>query len=203
MALPRIPPKVLPISLCLLLSVAAHARDSSTDPAPALTMPGTISGKVIHVDDGDTLVVLEGSGHKRVVRLSDIDAPETSHGKNRPGQPYSAQATAHLKTLALGQQAVARCFDIDVRVRDDGSRRDRYVCQVSVGQLDLNLAMIDAGLAMAARQNKRYVRNPATLVREDAAKAARLGLWRQPTVIPPWTWRRSCWEQQVCGGAAE
>lgn len=200
MALPRVPP-IRIASVLLLFCVAGHARDRAADPAPALTVPGTVAGKVIHVNDGDTLVLLDDNGHKRVVRFSDIDAPETSHGKGRPGQPFSAQATAHLKTLAHGQPAVARCFDVDVRVRDDGSRRDRYICQVSVGQLDLNLAMVDAGLAMAARQNKRYVRNPATLAREDAAKAARRGLWLQADPVPPWIWRRNCWEQQLCNGA--
>lgn len=104
-------------------------------------------------------------------------------------------------TLAHGRAALARCFDVDRRVSDDGQRRDRYVCQVSVGSIDVNLAMLDAGLAMAARQNSRYVRNPASHAREDAARIARRGLWQQPSPVPPWIWRRVCWEQLLCASA--
>ncbi len=126
---------------------------------------------------------------------------ENEETPKRPGQPYSAKATEALKALAHGYQATANCFDIDVRKRDDGTERDRYVCQVLVGQLDVNLAMIDAGMAMAARQNKRYVRNPLTLKREEQARAARKGLWEQADPIPPWVWRRSCWERSSCDHA--
>jgi len=199
MAFPRIPPAIQALVLSLGLTHLAQARENVIDMPPPLKTPGPLSGKVIHVDDGDTLVILDEQGHKRIVRLSDIDAPETSHGKGRPGQPYSAQATSHLKDIAHGQQATARCFEVDARVRDDGTRRDRYVCQVSVGQLDINLAMVDAGLAMAARQNRRYVRNPATFALEDSAKTARRGLWQQADPVPPWVWRRVCWEQRICG----
>ncbi|MBI5792552.1 MAG: thermonuclease family protein [Rhodocyclales bacterium] len=187
------------VAAAWLCTTPAAARERAPQPpAPQLKMPGQIAGKVIHVDDGDTLVLLDEQGFKRVIRLSDIDAPETSHGASRPGQPYSAKSTEQLKALAHGQQATANCFDIDVRKRDDGTQRDRYVCQVIVGQVDVNLAMIDAGMAMAARQNKRYVRNPATYWHEDAARAARLGLWQQSDPMPPWIWRRECWKQGDC-----
>ncbi|MBI5792573.1 MAG: thermonuclease family protein [Rhodocyclales bacterium] len=186
-------------AIAAVLSTGAIARERTPQPlAPQLKMPAQMTGKVIHIDDGDTLIMLDEQGFKRVIRLSDIDAPETSHGKSRPGQPYSAKATELLKALAHGQHAIANCFDIDVRKRDDGTQRDRYVCQVIANQTDVNLALIDAGMAMAARQNKRYVRNPATYWHEDAARASRKGLWQQAEPIPPWLWRRACWEQGAC-----
>jgi endonuclease YncB( thermonuclease family) len=200
--------RVAALVAALLLGAAAYPRDNVAhggqardNETPPLAMPATIAGRVIHVVDGDTLTMLDVEGRQRIVRLSDIDAPEASHGRNRPGQPYSAQATARLKELAHGRAALARCFDVDRRVSDDGQRRDRYVCQVSVGSIDVNLAMLDAGLAMAARQSSRYVRNPASLAREDAARIARRGLWQQPSPVPPWIWRRVCWEQQLCASA--
>lgn len=160
---------------------------------PTIKMPGQIAGKVIHVDDGDTLVMLDTDGFKRIIRLSDIDAPEIGHGTSRPGQPYSAKATSYLKELTLGQAALATCFDIDGRKRDDGTVRERYVCRVQVDGVNANMAMIDAGLAMAYRANRRYIRDVSTLPREDAARSARQGLWSQAHPIPPWRWRRSCW----------
>lgn len=202
MTVKQIAPALLTVALTALTLATAYPRERAPQPpAPKLQMPGQITGKVIHVDDGDTLIILDGQGFKRVIRLSDIDAPEASHGAKRPGQPYSAKATELLRSLTHGQQATANCFDIDVRKRDDGTERDRYVCQILVGETDVNLAMIDAGMAMAARQNKRYVRNPATYTHEDAAREARRGLWQQADPTPPWIWRRACWEYASCTGS--
>ena len=38
-----------------------------------------------------------------MIRLVGIDAPEASHSKNEPGQPFSQQATKHLAALVLGR----------------------------------------------------------------------------------------------------
>ncbi len=198
--------KCVPLALAwagfALLLAASAAFASGHHDGPPISMPGEIAGKVIHVDDGDTLTLLAGDKSWRVIRLSDIDAPEVGHGSKRPGQPYGRQAADFLRNLALGKQARSTCYDVDRRMRDDGTMRDRYVCKVFVDGIDANLAMIDAGLAMAERQNKRYVRDPATYAHEDAARAKRRGLWAQPVVVAPWEWRRGCWQSGRCGGAA-
>lgn len=180
----------------------ALARQERPRPAdgPTIKMPGAIAGKVIHVDDGDTLIVLDTEGFKRTIRLSDIDAPEASHGASRPGQPFSAKATQHLKSIALGQQAQASCFDIDARPRPDGALRERYICRLTVDGRDINRAMIEAGLAMAYR---RYVRDQSSILHEDRARKAHLGLWQQSQPIAPWEWRKACWEQRHCDQAGE
>lgn len=176
----------------------AAQRDGSTIP-----MPGEISGKVIHVADGDTLTVLDGNRFQRVIRLTDIDAPEAAHGSRRPGQPYAARATEAMKRLAMGEQARAVCYDVDVRPREDGTVLERYVCRVFAGGKDVNMAMIDAGMAMANRQSKRYVRDQATYAHEDAARRDHRGLWAQPQPVSPWEWRRTCWKRQQCNGAGD
>ena len=62
------------------------------------------------MDDGDTVTVLRADRSQSKVRLANIDAPETSHGRCKPGQPYSSQSTQLLAMLAplvmgaLGQQ---------------------------------------------------------------------------------------------------
>ena len=138
-----------------------------------------------------------------IVAQTDIDAPESGHGTNRPGQPYSGKATALLKSLALGRQATASCYDIDARPRADGTTRERYICRVYVDGTDANMAMLDAGMAMAYRQNPRYVRDRTSYRHEDAAKARRLGIWSQPAPIPPWEWRQACWVRRHCDGAGD
>lgn len=68
-----------------------------------------IEGKVVHVDDGDTVIMMTADHTKVTFRLSDIDAPESSHGNQRPGQPFSALSTQSLRDLAGGRQAGADC----------------------------------------------------------------------------------------------
>lgn len=62
-----------PLSLVFfLLSLDCHSAES----------------RVTRVIDGDTLKV-RGSSGEITVRLVGIDAPEVSHNKNKPGQPFS------------------------------------------------------------------------------------------------------------------
>lgn len=163
--------------------------------------PLEVTGTVIRVSDGDSLVIRAKGGASYIVRLTDIDAPETSHGKRRPGQPFSAKATAHLKNLALGAAADAVCYGADVRQDQDGPARVRHICRVHVAGKDLSLSMVDAGLAMANRQNRRYVRDEAIYSHENQAKRQKVGQWSQPEPIPPWVWRRMCWQHRFCEDA--
>lgn len=56
----------------------------------------------------------------------------------------------------------------------------------------MNLHMVDRGMAW---HYKRYEaeQHPADraayAAAEDAARAARLGLWSDPDPVPPWEWR--------------
>ena len=75
--------------------------------------PWSLTGKVIHVDDGDSLTILQADFSKTTVRLSDIDSPEGGHGLGRPGQPFSQAAKQSLVALAKGQNATATCYEND------------------------------------------------------------------------------------------
>ena len=55
-----------------------------------------------------------------------------------------------------------------------------------VGGQDANLAQVRNGMAWVYRQ---YAREQAYFAAEDAAKAARLGLWSRPDAVPPWEYR--------------
>ena len=57
---------------------------------------------MIRVVDGDTIRIKGASG-EMTVRLVGIDAPEVSHKKREPRQPYSQQATKHLAGLVLNK----------------------------------------------------------------------------------------------------
>lgn len=157
----------------------------------------TLAGKVIHVDDGDTLTLLLPDNTKVHIRLSDIDAPETSHGRGRPGQPYSKASKQSLVGLAGGQQATATCYERD--------RYERAVCTVFVNGQDVNAEQLRHGMAWVYGANRTYVRNPTSTATEAKAQAEGVGLWshKGPQPVPPWVWRRDCWTQQACDGAGE
>ena len=87
--------------------------------------------------------------------------------------------------------------EVDAQRRKDGTVRERYICRVLVNGIDANMAMIDAGLAMANRQNRRYVRDPATFVHEATARrAAGKGIWTHGLPMSPWQWRRAMWQRR-------
>lgn len=138
-----------------------------------LLAPNQLAGRVVGVSDGDTITILaEGPKGKRPVRvrLHGIDCPE-SH------QPYGARAKQFTSRLAFGRQAVASVVDTD--------RYGRLVAEVAVEGRSLNRELVEAGLAWAyARYSRRYAAS------EQAARAARRGLWADPSPVPPWEFRR-------------
>lgn len=136
----------------------------------ATQAPQTLSGVVTHVVDGDTLDVTVA---QRVVtvRLDGIDAPER-------GQPFSAQARALLRVLAFSQRATVHVKDTD--------RYGRLVARVVVGGKDLSEEMVVAGLAWHYLQYSSDARLAAL---EKRAREKRLGVWANPSAVPPWVFR--------------
>lgn len=138
---------------------------------------GDLAGTVIGVVDGDTIDVL-ADGRPVRVRLAEIDAPERR-------QAYGTKARQALAELA---------FRRVVAVVDEG--RDRYGRMIGTVTVDggrnVNLAMVTAGFAWAYT---RYVVHPAYPAAQEAARAARRGLWADPHPTPPWTFRRSAGAQ--------
>jgi endonuclease YncB( thermonuclease family) len=135
-----------------------------------LTPVTTLTAKVIHVDDGDSIAVLVDQ--KRIeVRLEGIDCPER-------GQAFGDQARQFTRELILGKY---------VRVEERG--KDRYgrtLGRVEVGSTDVNLELVKAGLAWFFR---RYSNDQALATAEREASAAHRGLWADSHPIPPWDWR--------------
>jgi endonuclease YncB( thermonuclease family) len=58
--------------------------------------------KCTRVTDGDTITVVT-SDQKSTIRLVGIDAPETSHNKHQPGQPFSQNSTKFLAGMVLNK----------------------------------------------------------------------------------------------------
>ena len=112
--------RFLALSVGALLSVAAFAAD-------------TISGKVVGVADGDTITVLV-AGHDQVkIRLANIDAPEKA-------QPFGQRSKQAMSDLAFGKAVECNQSGLD--------RYGRTIAVCMVGGVDINLAMVKAGICL-------------------------------------------------------
>lgn len=140
----------------------------------ALAQAETVTGRVVGISDGDTLVLRVDGRERLGIRLAGIDAPELD-------QPYGVKARRALASLARDRMARVEVMD-----RDDYGR---LVGTVYVGGRKINAALVEQGAAWVYR---RYNRDPQLPILEAQAQAARRGLWGLPAWqrVPPWEWRR-------------
>jgi len=184
-----LPPAVREYVLPPESSAPPRQTSTTTKPVPAA---GRHLGRVVRVSDGDTLTFDTHDGSRLKVRLASIDAPETAHGAARKGQPFGEESTQALQRMAQGKAAELECFEVD--------RYQRHVCRVIVNGVDVNAEQVRLGMAMVYRANRRYVRDSSLYKIEEEAQAAKRGLWRSANPIPPWDWRKDCWQKNICPG---
>lgn len=155
--------------ICLLSALSVHAA--------------SFTGRVVKVADGDTLTVLTADSQQHKIRLAEIDTPETGHGSKKPGQPFGQVAKKYASDLAAGKQVRVDVVDKD--------RYGRIVGRVILpGGSSLNARMVGAGLAWVYRQ---YAKDPELYRLEEDARTAQIGLWSDPTPVPPWVHRKEVW----------
>jgi endonuclease YncB( thermonuclease family) len=135
-----------------------------------------VSTTILSIGDGDTIRVRQ-AGKALTVRLACIDAPETAQG------PYGQQARAYLQQrLPIGREV-----SLEVKATD---RYGRSVAEVIDG-ININLALVEAGLAFAYRQYLGGCDAKAYLEAEERASSSRLGVWQvQGGITRPWDFRR-------------
>jgi endonuclease YncB( thermonuclease family) len=131
---------------------------------------------ILSIGDGDTIRVRQ-AGKALTVRLACIDAPETAQS------PYGQQARAYLQQrLPIGREV-----SLEVKATD---RYGRTVAEVISG-ININLALVEAGLAFAYRQYLGGCDAKAYLEAEERASSSRLGVWQiQGGITRPWDFRR-------------
>lgn len=138
-----------------------------------------ITGRVVGVADGDTITVLDGDKVQHKIRLAGIDAPEKK-------QPFGQRSKQSLSDLVFAKSVTVETDKLD--------KYKRNVGKVLVGGVDANLEQVKRGMAW---HYKAYEREQSPADRkaysdaEDAAKAARRGLWADTEPVPPWDFRHN------------
>ena len=153
--------------LALLLAVTGVAASAETR-----------IGRVVSIQDGDTLTVLV-AGQPIKVRLAGIDAPERD-------QPFGEKSRQ-----SLSQMAFNRTVSVAMQKIDDYGR---MIGVVTVVGLNVEVEQVQRGLAWVYRQ---YHHDSQLLVLEAEARAARRGLWAAANPIPPWDWRHGGQSRQT------
>lgn len=129
--------------------------------------------RVVAIADGDTLTVLDDTNTQHKVRLAGIDAPER-------GQPFGTKARERLGELAMGKDAMVHAEGRD--------KYGRVIARIEIGGKDVGQRMVADGLAW---HYTRFDKDPRLAAAEQAARAARRGLWADKEPVAPWEWRAS------------
>jgi len=144
-----------------------------------VALADTITGRVIRVTDGDTIVVLDANDAQHKIRLQGIDAPER-------GQAYGTKSKEHLSDSVAGKFVV-----VEYEKRD---RYERILGKVLLGDEDMNLEQISAGLAWHYKKYQGEQTVTDRVAYSDAEMDARKykrGLWGDPNPMPPWDYRKA------------
>jgi endonuclease YncB( thermonuclease family) len=138
----------------------------------------TITGKVVRILDGDTLVILDAANAQHKIRMIGIDAPEKK-------QAFGAYSKENLSGLVFGKTVIV-----------ESAKRDLY--QRELGKIlsdgkDVNLLQIESGLAWFYVQYEHDQTIADRKLYADAeakAKIDKIGLWSGYQPVAPWVFRK-------------
>lgn len=128
-------------------------------------------GKVIAIADGDTFTMLVDKTSVKI-RLHGIDCPEKA-------QDFGNVAKQYLSDLIFGKTVSVVNMDTD--------RYGRTIGMVSIDSVNVNEALLKAGLAW---HYTYYDKNPLWAIMEVTARKEQKGLWAMAEPVAPWEFRR-------------
>ena len=153
------------------------AQEQNNKELKKVEEPFTTNFEVTKVSDGDTITVLDKTTNKTSkVRLACIDAPETS-------QPYGKEAEYALNKL-LGNNPQVNLNTIDT------DRYDRLVSEVFIDGVNLNQALVEAGVAVIYPDYFNCDDKTGYINSQKIAKNNNKNIWSDPDFIMPWDWRK-------------
>lgn len=146
----------------VLLLIMLFARSAFAD---------AISGTVVTVIDGDSLIVQDAAKKRYRVSLADIDAPE-------PKQPFWVRSARSLAALCYRKEA-----QVEWSRSDSGKRKAGHV--ICAGR-DASVEQVRRGMAWASP--KATGPGMALYEAEAYARLRMIGLWADDKAVPPWEW---------------
>lgn len=132
-----------------------------------------IYGRVISIHDGDTVTLLLANKSQVKIRLAQIDAPE------------SDQAFGQKSKQSLSDMVFNKTIQVEKETID---KYGRTVGTIIVDGLNANLEQVKRGMAWVYRQ---YLHDQSLIEDEEKAKQSKVGLWSDPSPMPPWEYRHS------------
>jgi len=133
----------------------------------------TLEGKVVSVQDGDSLTIAGADAKRRRVRLAEIDAPERR-------QPFGNESRKSLAAICLHKPATVEVVATDVHKRAVGKAR--------CADVDASAEQVRRGMAWVTARNT--LPNSPLPEMEANARLRGLGLWAGDKPEPPWEWRK-------------
>jgi micrococcal nuclease len=133
-----------------------------------------IQGRVVGINDGDSITLLLDNNVQLKVRLEGIDCPEKK-------QDFGTQAKQFTSDLAFSKTVTVHKTGVDKYGRTLG-----YV--ILPDNTNLNEALLKAGLAW---HFIKYNNSPRLSQFEAEARSQKAGLWQMPNPIAPWDFRKA------------
>ena len=128
----------------------------------------TVSGRPLQILSGDRLLLMSQDNNLYRIVLAGIEAPP-------PESRWGAAAKRHLSTLVLG-----RVVSVESARLRPGT--DELPARVLLGGADINLRMLQAGLARHKPGDRPADRRDGYAAAEQQARDAGQGIWsQQPT----------------------
>lgn len=164
-----------------------YADEPTTPSSSVPKLTERMAATVTNCRDGDTCRIKTTSGQMWMnIRLAGIDAPEiASKRKKATGQPFGEKAKVFVNQNLAGQNVDLEQVDLD--------SYNRPVVVVWKAQKNVNLAIVEEGLAEAYRGPVKRIDREEYIAAETRAKNAKKGIWVIPkgSYVSPGEFRKS------------
>lgn len=148
------------VSICINPSITAQKQT------------GKLTGKVIHIVDGDTFDLLTEDTVKVRIRLNGIDCPERK-------QDYFQVCKDAISSYISGKNVTLITHGKD--------RWKRVIADVYVNKENINLKMVKNGFAW---HFKKYSTDINLAKAEKTARRKKAGIWKMNNPQAPWNFRK-------------
>jgi micrococcal nuclease len=148
---------------------AAIASEGREPPEPAGTTPPVLSGRVLEVTDGDTIVVRLRGGEVERVRYIGVDTPEST--PDQPLECFGHQAAERNREMVGGELV---SLELGPERRDDYGRLLAYV---RTRDAFVNARLLEGGYARTLAIAPNDGRAPLFARIEARAGRRGLGMW--------------------------